>query len=207
MPLIARDTAKQYQPHPEGQFIARCVDAIDLGERVEAFPGTPEKLVPKLALIFATGEVNELGQPIYPTMELSHFFSEKASLRKHLESWRGKPYTAAEAREGVDIEKLIGHPATLQIAHKVSPSSGRTYAVIQSITPVHPKLRNEAPSVEGYERPAYWAERMAEYAEKAEAFRARISAPSAAATKPAKATTPDPLSDDHDDLPFNAGVR
>ncbi len=54
--LTRSASTSQYAPHPEGQYAARCVDVIDLGERVEEFPGSPTKVVRKLALVFASGE-------------------------------------------------------------------------------------------------------------------------------------------------------
>jgi len=41
-------------PHPEGQFAATCVDIVDLGERVETYPGSPPRIVRKVVLVFAT---------------------------------------------------------------------------------------------------------------------------------------------------------
>ena len=57
--------------------------------------------------------------------------SEKANLRKDLESWRGKAFTAEELK-GFDIEKLIGVNAMASIIH--NQSGDRTYANISSIS-------------------------------------------------------------------------
>ena len=186
----------KYEPHPDGQFAAVCVDVIDLGERVDAFPGSPEKLSPKVALVFATGEVNSAGQPIYPTCELSRFFSEKATLRKHLESWRGRAYTADDLRAGIKLHKLVGVPCLLNIVHKQS-GKGRTYANILNITPL-PKGMTAPRVGSEYVRAPYWADRIAEYAAGVASFKERIGV---------KANAPalDPLSDEADDansLPF-----
>jgi hypothetical protein len=56
---------------------------------------------------------------------------EKATLRKFLESWRGKAYTNDEADQGIDVELMIGVNAVIQIAHNVR--DGSTWADIQSI--------------------------------------------------------------------------
>ena len=188
----------KYEAHPDGQYAAVCVDVINLGERVEAFEGKPEKLTPKVALVFATGEVNSAGQPIYPTAELSLFFSEKATLRKHLESWRGKPYTPEQVREGVPLHKLVGQPCLLNIVHKTS-GKGRTYANILNITPLPkgmaaPKVGSE------YVRAPYWQDRITDYAAGAAAYKAKITRRDAASFEdalPAGVT-----GDTTDDLPF-----
>ena len=61
--IVAKGTKSSFTPHPEGQFLAQCVDTIDMGEKVEAFQGQPPKITPKCVLVFRTGEVNEQGQP------------------------------------------------------------------------------------------------------------------------------------------------
>ena len=202
MPLIAKyagNTDKSYTPHPEGQFVATCVDAIDLGERVEQFENNPKRLVPKMALVFRTGEVNENGDEIYPALELTLSMGEKATLRRHLEAWRGKPYTPAQVAEGIDIEKLVGQPAMLTITQQQS-KQGRTYAKVMGIAAVHPKLRDEAPGMGDYQRPKYWEERINDYLAEAQAFRAEQGRKAA----PAPKVESDPLTTDAlaDSLPF-----
>jgi hypothetical protein len=61
-------------------------------------------------------------------------FNEKATLRKHLESWRGKPFTEADFAgppNGFHLAKLIGIPALGQIVHQ--HKDGNTYANLNSI--------------------------------------------------------------------------
>ncbi|MHA1379626.1 MAG: hypothetical protein ACTSRG_14730 [Candidatus Helarchaeota archaeon] len=40
----------------------------------------------------------------------------KATMRKFLESWRGKKFTKEEL-EGFDLQKILGKPCQLQIIH------------------------------------------------------------------------------------------
>ena len=87
----------EFLPHPEGQFVAVCCDVIDLGEKVDDYPGTPPKLSPKCALVFRTGEKNaDTSEAIDIAQEYTVSMGEKANLRKALESWRGKPYRKGE---------------------------------------------------------------------------------------------------------------
>jgi hypothetical protein len=60
--------------------------------------------------------------------------NEKATLRKHLEAWRGKLFTPAEL-EGFDLENLLGANCQLQVIHNLS-DQGRTFANIQAIVPL-----------------------------------------------------------------------
>jgi hypothetical protein len=193
--ITARGADSKFRPHPDGQFVAQCVDAIDLGEKVEDYPGTPEKLAHKCALVFRTGEKNpETGDLIDIAQEFTVSMGEKANLRKALESWRGKPYTEAQIAEGVPIHKLTGNYALIAVAHKQS-GKGRTYAFIQSIVPVPAAMRGTLPSFPAYTRADYWQTRKEEYATAANAFRAKHAAPPSDDFEYATA-------DDDADLPF-----
>jgi hypothetical protein len=58
---------------------------------------------------------------------------EKASLRKFLESWRGKGFTEEEAKS-FDVTKLLGAACMISILHKVK--DGKTYAEISSVSAI-----------------------------------------------------------------------
>jgi hypothetical protein len=57
--------------------------------------------------------------------------NEKASLRKDLQSWRGKPFTSAELA-GFDVSRLIGANCLLSVLHQ--DRAGATYANISTIS-------------------------------------------------------------------------
>lgn len=194
--VMARDSGKKFSPHPEGQFAARCVDVIDLGDRWKEFPGSPGKITPVCALLFETGEINEEGVPYTVAKEFTVSMHEKSALRQFLESWRGKSYSEAEARAGVPLDKLTGHPALVSVEHRTS-AGGRTYATFRTIAPL-PKAM-PAPELPAYTRADYWAERKAEYA-----VEVAKHAPSHAFQAPPPAFEDDDLSDD---LPFSVGAE
>lgn len=164
--------------HPEGQYAARCVDVINFGEKVETYPGKPERLVPKVGIVFRTGETNpETREYIDVMREFTVSMYETASLRAFLEAWRGKTYTEGEVEEGAPLHKLHGVPSLLTIEHKKS-AKGRTYSNIKAISGLPKQMAAAAPSIEGYERPEYLEERKAAYAKEAQAYRAKVNAPS-----------------------------
>jgi hypothetical protein len=179
-----------YENHPEGSFIAKCVDTINLGEKVSAFPGSPTKLLHRCALVFRTGEVNSEGHPIDIAQEFTVSMHEKGNLRPFLERWRGKSYTEEQAEAGVQLGKMVGFPAQVTIEHKTS-GKGRQYAKIASVSPLFKGI--PVPEFAAYVRAPYWEERKTTYAQEAEAYKASINAP-----KP-KAASAD---DSSDDLPF-----
>lgn len=175
--IIARDEGgPQFTPHPDGSFLGACVDVIDLGEKVDQFPGTPEKLVRKVAIVFLTGEVNpDTGKAYELNKEFTLSFNEKATLRKFLGLWRGRTYTDEEARAGAPLHKLVGVGASLVIEHKTS-AKGRLYANLLGIAPPPKGVERRALGAD-YQRADYWADRKREYAEQAASFRARHAPP------------------------------
>ena len=163
--IIAKDSGSNFSPHPEGQFPMVCTDVVNLGINVEQFPGQEPREVAKVALVFASGERQEDKSLTFVTTEMTLSANEKANLRKFLESWRGKSYTAEQAEAGLPISKLYGQQALVSIEH-VTTKRGRKFAKIVSIGP----LPKAMPGVNGtvlaeYERPKFLLDRKAAYAE------------------------------------------
>lgn len=147
-----------------------CVDVIDLGERVEDFPGRPAKIARKGALVFASGERKEDGTLHTVSAEFTLSSHEKASLRLALESWRGRKYSDDELDAGLPLHKLTGQLALVLVEHATS-KGGRTFAKPRAITPVPKAMRQFAPDVSDYTRAPYWEDRKAEYAAGVRKFR------------------------------------
>ncbi|WP_128545105.1 phage replication initiation protein, NGO0469 family [Larkinella soli] len=140
MAIYAESSETQRELVPEGNHIARCYMMVEVGKVMETFEGSDPRLTPKAILgwelpmkkkVFSAEKGEE---PFTITKEYSLFMSEKANLRKDLESWRGKVYTEEQARK-VDITAILGHPCMLNIVHKAS-KTGKIYAKIASITPM-----------------------------------------------------------------------
>lgn len=169
--VVAKGGEAKFTPHPTGQFVARCVDVIDLGLKVEDFPGSDKKLMHKCVLVFRTGEVNPDGHCIDVTGEYTVSMNEKAKLRGILESWRGQSYNDAEASDGVPLDKLENRTALLGVGHKTS-GKGRTYSVLLSVVGVPKKM--EVPAFPEYTRAEFWGERKNEYRKAVALYRAEI---------------------------------
>lgn len=180
--ITATGSSVKFTPHPEGQFAARCVDTIALGEKVEQWGDFPEKLVTKVALVFRTGEKNADDHYIDLSAEFTLSMGDKANLRKFLEQWRGKPYTEEQVEAGVPLHKLLNQNALVSVAHKRSRRE-RTYAVINAIMPLPKAMPPVAESL--YDRADYWEERKKEYAKGVQDYKRSVT----------------PVSDDFSDFP------
>ena len=192
-----------FTPHPAGQFAARCVDVIDLGEKVEQYADKPAKLSHKVALVFRTGEVNpETGDIIDLAKEFTLSMFDLANLRKFLESWRGKTFTEEEVEEGAPLHKLCGVTALLSVEQKKS-AQNRVYANISAIQKLPKVMEAGAPIGDDYDRPEYLVKRKADYATAAAEYRKRIGAPMQPKVNPDGFEEFPPATDDgSDDLPF-----
>lgn len=198
--VLAKDAASTFTPHSEGQHAVVCVDVVNLGVNVESFPGKPPREVAKVALVFASGERHEQvvdgDRPLkIVTVEMAQSANEKANLRKFLESWRGKSYTAEQAEAGLPITKLYGHPALVSIEHVLTRAK-RRFAKIVSIGPLPAAMpKPDAALLTEYVRPQFFADRKAQYAETLAKHRAQ--------TGDSIPTPEQPEGDEPDsDLPF-----
>jgi hypothetical protein len=152
------------EQHPIGQHLGVCVDVIPLGEKLEEFDGNPGKIVSKIAFVFATGLKNAEGRLFELQKELTLSDGERANLPKFLGAWRGKPVEKGEIARGLKRSDYIGLSATLNIISQRS-RKGTEYSKIDTVTPVHPMLLKEVPSIQGYTRAPFWETRKIEYAD------------------------------------------
>lgn len=173
--ITAKGSDSKFKPHPEGQFVGVCVDVVNLGEKVQDFPGTTKYLASTCAIVFRTGEKNEeTGEYIDIAREFTVSMGEKANLRKFLEQWRGKPYDKGALEQGVPLHKLEGNPALLTISHKVS-GKNRTYANITACVGIPKQMAGTVTKYTDYQRAEYWDQKRKQYAEDAARFRSEAT--------------------------------
>lgn len=128
MGIVAKSGAA-YPLAPAGTHAAVCVDVIDLGILKVAFGGK-EKQQHKIAIVWQIDEVRDDGKPHTIRKRYTLSLHQKASLRKDLESWRGKAFTEVEL-QGFDLECLLSVSCLLSVIH--ASSDGSTFANIASI--------------------------------------------------------------------------
>lgn len=160
----AKDSGGSFEAHPEGQYAAVCADVVNFGIRVEDFPGSEPREVAKAALVFVSGQRQENGELTIVTVEMTLSMHEKANMRRFLESWRGKSYSAQQAEAGVPLHKLQGQAALMSI-EQITTKRGRLFAKVSSISPLPKDMEPPEPGLlEEYTRPTFLEERKAEYA-------------------------------------------
>lgn len=140
MAINATNESKPRELIPAGNYVARCYQMIHIGTVTEIINGDTKTLnkvrigweLPTETRVFK----EENGQqPFVMSKEFTLSMNEKSNLRKVIESWRGKALTEEQARS-FDITVLLGKECMLNIIHKVSTKSGKTYEEISGVTPM-----------------------------------------------------------------------
>jgi hypothetical protein len=141
--LLPRPNEKEFETAPAGTFAARCYRFVDLGTQPKEYMGTTSYKRMVGISWELPDELMKDGRPFSIYQKYVWSMSEKATLRKHLESWRGVKFTDADFGDtGFDTRKLIGVPCMLSIVH--ATKGDKTYANIGSVSKV----------MKGYDVPA-----------------------------------------------------
>lgn len=135
------------EPIPEGMHHAICYAVYDLGtQHSDTFNNDSRQLVIIWELTEERIEIEKDGKKQNLPRAISKMFTaslgKKANLRKALEAWRGRVFTAEEL-EGFDLVKLLGINCQLQILHKTKEN--KTYANIMSIVPLSKGMTSKKP--------------------------------------------------------------
>jgi hypothetical protein len=146
MALIAKEGEGSFTPVPPGMHLARCYRVVDLGTQKSEYLGTIKHL-PKVMLQFEVHGEDEAGKPIVTAknepMTISKNFTlslaEKATLRKDLQTWRGREFTAEELR-GFELKNVLGAWAMISVI-KTTGNNGKEYTNIAAIMQVPPQVK------------------------------------------------------------------
>ena len=137
MAIIVKEPESSFTPCPPGAHHAVCVDVVDLGT-VETQWG----MKPMVRLVWQVEETMPDGRPFFASQRFGASLHEKSTLRKFLESWRGKPLSADDLK-GLDLEKLIGVNALLNVVQ--TSKDGRIFSNIAATRfshRIHPEYLN-----------------------------------------------------------------
>ena len=120
-----------FEPCPEYTGRAVCVDITPL-KAYETQYGTKQKF--KIA--FELDLIDKSRNPVQPwvvmTAPMTPSLHEKAGLTRFLKDWFGRPLTAEETNN-LDLDGLIGRPATVVIVHEKSQDGTKTFSNIKLI--------------------------------------------------------------------------
>lgn len=124
---------QEFHPIEPGVYPARCCIVAGIGTQDSPY-GPKDQAILVWELV---DELKDFGYGFLEPAHLSGFYSltlgssEKPSnLRKILEGWRGRPFTAEE-ESGFELKNLAGKPCQVVVQHK-QRQDGKLSAIIQS---------------------------------------------------------------------------
>lgn len=212
MGFTATKPASTFTPPPPGMHVARCYRLIDLGTQPKSYQGQAKGEARKIMATFELLGDDRMddGKPF--TLSKSWFLSmhEKASLRRDLESWRGKAFSPDE-EHSFDVSRLLGAYCILNVAEEPG-ADGQIRTNIKSINPLMKGMAKptpvnadtifdaDTPDMETFEK---FSDKLKETIRSCREWRVKASGarPSTTATKPA-APAGTNFEDMDDDIPF-----
>jgi len=130
MGLIARDTGGgDFEVAPEGTHIAVCDMVVDLGFQ-ETTWGMKHKVYIRWELVH---ERTKDDRPMVVGTTYTLSLSQNATLRQHLEGWRGRVFTEQELA-GFDLFNILAKPCQVTVLHNTK--NGKTYANVTGVTSI-----------------------------------------------------------------------
>lgn len=142
MSFVVENKGGDFERCQPGMHLARCYRIIDLGTQKSEYMGQV-KYLHKVMLGWEIHGVDDNGQPIrmkdgrpfaiFKNYTLS--WADKATLRKDLQSWRGRPFTEAEMQK-FDLKNVLGAWCMLNVIERPGKSDGKMYTNIDGVTPV-----------------------------------------------------------------------
>jgi hypothetical protein len=145
MAIIAK-AGGSFVPVPAGTHAAVCCDVIDHGLVEITFSGKTQKKH-KITIAWQIDELMDTGKPFLVRRRYTLSLHEKATLRRDLESWRGKAFSDKEL-EGFDLESLLSVACLINVIHE--NRNGSVFANVASVMRLPKNM--VAPTVKDYLR-------------------------------------------------------
>lgn len=140
MPKATSKSGGDFSPVSAGVHHAVCYQVIDIGTQPQTGNFVAHrKVMIAWELPFERIEYIKDGKQVNLPRVISRDYTlstdKKANLRKDLESWRGRPFTAEEISE-FETAKLIGANCQICVVHKPSNDGKKVYANVSAIMPI-----------------------------------------------------------------------
>jgi hypothetical protein len=141
MSLIASESSSAPRTlAPAGTHVARCVQLVDLGTQDDTYLGEPKishkvRITWELPYELHVFDKEKGEQPFFLSKKYTLSLGEQATLRKDLESWRGRQFTEEELR-GFDLKNILGAACQITVLHKTSKTSGKVREEVSAVTPL-----------------------------------------------------------------------
>ncbi len=134
--MLVSQTSGDYELAPVGVYRAVCTRLLNMGIQETNYGDKHQ-----IHLAFEIDENMADGRPFLMMQNYTVSLNEKARLRKDLEAWRGRSFTAEELG-GFDLKSVLGKPLQISVVH----SEDGKYANIGAMMPLGRGQQPLAPS-------------------------------------------------------------
>jgi hypothetical protein len=131
--------------YQRGMHLARCYRIIDLGTQESTYMGNVKQLHKVMFQFEVHSEdaqgnptVTSKGDPMTVSKNFTLTLADKSTLRKDLQTWRGKDF-APEELKGFELKNVLGQWAMLSVVE--TQNNGNTYTNIATINPVPSSMK------------------------------------------------------------------
>lgn len=146
---FAAKASTSFEIVPPGNHVAICNAIVDLGIQPGKgmYPDPKHEVYIRFELPTERIKYQRDGVEVEGPMSVSRTFtasmSEKANLRKFIESWFGKKFPNDEAASDFDLSLLLGRVCLVNITH--TEKGQNTYANISNATPLPKGMKADYP--------------------------------------------------------------
>ncbi len=120
-----------FEPAPAGPQVGVCYRLIDLGT---TYSERWQKSQHNILIGWELAETMDNGEPFIVQKRYSLSMHEKASLRRDIEAWYGKPFASDVQASTFNLPEILGKAALLNVRH--DDRDDRTYANVAGIMPL-----------------------------------------------------------------------
>jgi hypothetical protein len=131
--VTAGSSGPKSEPVSAGTHAAICYGVVDLGTQVSEQYGAKRKVALLWEIPEERIEVKGKNLPRGISKRYTATLNEKGTLRKDLESWRGRSFTAQELA-GFDLGNIIGKSCFINVLHKNTPRG--VFADVGAVMPL-----------------------------------------------------------------------
>jgi hypothetical protein len=209
--VSAKGGGKDFSIHPAGVYAARCTRIIDVGTHDTEYKGEKKKSH-KIILCFESSELmgedegEFAGKPYLIINRYTASLSDKAVMRRDLESWRGRKFTPAEL-SAFNLSNVLGKVCMVNMIHSDPAANGKVYSNASSIMPLPAGMQAPAAvgelsffSLEEFDQAAF--DKLSDYYKEliktSDEYKAMFAPKAPVKQAPTKAAA----SIDDDDIPF-----
>src|SRR3990167_7708375 len=111
--MKVKNNGGDFEQPEAGSYAAMCYKIVDVGTQTSEYQAKPV-IHRQIVIGWELDEKMSDGRPFAVARFYTASLNEKANLRIHLESWRGRQFTEEEL-EGFDIKNLIGKTCLLSL--------------------------------------------------------------------------------------------